>query len=399
MKVMTTVPVALAASVAMLASSNLFAQTTRSEEVEQEKAAKAAQVASPVTSPDDSLFGRVASLFMPAPPALELSFGGFRPGAGLAPGVAYVMPVGPDALWTTKAAWSVLNFKLAESTLAFPRLAANRLDIHARVRWENAPQLAFFGLGAATTRGDEAVYGLRSSEARAGADMRLVRWLRFGGALGYLAVTSDDGSGTLPSVGGLFTTASAPGLGSNPSWLHSTAYIGVDTRESPGYTQSGGLYRIAFHDYADRDGRFSFERTEIDLRQFVPLVHDNWIVAMQARANLADSRDDQVIPYFMLPSVGGGDSLRGFSQYRFTDRNTVQLRGELRWTPSSVLDMALFTDRGAVAPRWQGLDLHDLKTAWGIGARLHGANFTALRVEVARGDEGWRYHIAQSVSF
>ena len=41
-------------------------------------------------------------------------------------------------------------------------------------------------------------------------------------------------------------------------------------------------------------------------------------------------------------------------------------------------------------------DAGDFETAWGIGARFHGANFTALRIEVARGREGLRLIFAGS---
>jgi hypothetical protein len=58
------------------------------------------------------------------------------------------------------------------------------------------------------------------------------------------------------------------------------------------------------------------------------------------------------------------------------------LRSELRWTPSPVVDMAVFFDQGTVAASTTALDLHDLKRGWGIGARLHGPTHTALRLEV-----------------
>lgn len=393
------VPIAIVLAVGFLTASQVCAQTTREEEIEQQKAEKAARVQPQGRDEGDVMLDALERIFTPGPPAVELSFGGFRPGAGLSPGVAYVKPVGASALWTTRAAESFENFKLAESTLDIPTLARNRVDVRAVVRWEDAPRLGFFGLGAGTPAGAEVIYGLRTSEVGANADVRPLRWLRFGGGLQYLNVASENGAGPFPSVDSALTTVSAPGLGASPTWLHSATYIAIDNRESEGYTRRGGLYQVAFHDYSDRGDRYSFNRTEIDLRQFIPLVHDNWIVALQARADLMSAAAGQVIPFFMLPYLGGGDTLRGFSQYRFTDHNSLQLRGELRWTPSSVLDMAVFADQGTVAPSWQDLQLRGLKSGWGLGARLHGATFTALRLEVARSSEGWRYHISQSVSF
>ena len=61
--------------------------------------------------------------------------------------------------------------------------------------------------------------------------------------------------------------------------------------------------------------------------------------------------------------------------------------------------MAVFLDEGTVAPSPTALNLHDLNRGWGVGARLHGPTFTAVRFEIAHSVEGWRYNIARSVSF
>jgi hypothetical protein len=42
---------------------------------------------------------------------------------------------------------------------------------------------------------------------------------------------------------------------------------------------------------------------------------------------------------------------------------------------------------------------HDLRPCWGVGARFHGRTFSVLRLEVAHSSEGWRYNIAQGISF
>jgi hypothetical protein len=248
-------------------------------------------------------------------------------------------------------------------------------------------------------RGDEVSYGSRSAEAGGEVQARGARWFTYGAGVSYLSVRSSDGTGSTPSISSLATSEAVAGIGSSPAWWHTTAYAAIDSRQSPGYTDSGGLYHVAFHDYVDRGGVFDFTRTEIDLRQFVPVLHNNWIIALQARADLTSSADGQAVPFFMLPSIGGRDTLPGFADYRFTDKDSVLLRSELRWTPSPVVDMAVFLDQGTVAASAGALDLHDLKRGWGIGARLHGQTFTALRLEVAHSVEGWRYNIAHNISF
>jgi hypothetical protein len=377
---------AIALSAAFLTASSASAQSTRTEEIELEKGAKAASVEPPHRETGDRFLTTVQQLFAPEPPALKLSFGGFRPGAGLAPGVAWTMPTAKRGLWTTKAAWSVRNFKLFESSLDLPRLADGRLDVRPFARWEDAPTLDFFGVGPDTSRSDEVSYGLRSSEAGIDAGIRVTPWLNAGGGFEYLDVRSTSGD-------------NVTGPSSTTAWLHATTHVALDTRTSGGYTDRGSLARVSFDAFSDRAGRDRFRRTDIDVRHFIPLAHDNWIVALQGRADFTGAADGQVIPFFMLPYVGSADTLRGFSNYRFTDRDALLLRGELRWTPASILDMAVFMDEGNVAPTVRGLGLQDLKRGWGVGARFHGDTFSALRLEVAHSVEGWHAYMAQNISF
>lgn len=376
----------IALSVALVTASSASAQSTRTEEIEHEKSEKAATLQPPQRETADNVVSTIQHLFAPEPPALKLSFGGFRPGAGLAPGVAWVMPTAKRGLWTTKAAWSVRNFKLFESALDLPHLADGRLDVKPFARWEDAPKLAFFGVGPDTSRADEVSYGLRSSEAGVTAGIHVTPWFSGGGGLAYLDVRSTNGD-------------NLTGLPSTTDWLHASTYVALDTRVAEGYTDRGTLGRVSFDTYSDRNGHDSFRRTGIDVRQFIPLTHDNWIVALQGRADFAGAADGQVIPFFMLPYIGSPDTLRGFSNYRFTDRNALLLRGELRWTPASILDMAVFMDEGDVAPTVRALSLQDLKRGWGVGARFHGDTFSALRLEVAHSDEGWHAYMAQNISF
>jgi hypothetical protein len=61
--------------------------------------------------------------------------------------------------------------------------------------------------------------------------------------------------------------------------------------------------------------------------------------------------------------------------------------------------MALFFDAGTVAIRFQDLSLRDVEHDYGIGVRLHGPQVTVLRVELARGSEGWRTVFTTSAPF
>ena len=90
----------------------------------------------------------------------------------------------------------------------------------------------------------------------------------------------------------------------------------------------------------------------------------------------------------MLPALGGGSSLRGFTSWRFRDRNSILLQAEWRVLVNSFFDTAVFADAGKVTSRTSDLDLSRLKNDYGIGFRVHGPVATPLRIEFAKSNEG-----------
>ena len=58
--------------------------------------------------------------------------------------------------------------------------------------------------------------------------------------------------------------------------------------------------------------------------------------------------DDEQIPFFMLPALGGGSSLRGFASWRFRDNHSLLMQAEWRVLANRFLDMAVFYDAGKV---------------------------------------------------
>jgi outer membrane translocation and assembly module TamA len=82
--------------------------------------------------------------------------------------------------------------------------------------------------------------------------------------------------------------------------------------------------------------------------------------------------------------------LRGFSSYRFRDRHSLLFTAEYRWYVQEFVDMAIFYDAGKVTSHRSQLDFDGLKSSVGAGIRFHGPETTAVRLEVAHSQEGWR---------
>jgi hypothetical protein len=133
--------------------------------------------------------------------------------------------------------------------------------------------------------------------------------------------------------------------------------------------------------------------------QLLPVLREQFVFATRALLTIAIPDSGHEVPVVLAPFLGSGSTLRSFANRRFSDRNRMLLSGEYRWRPSRYLDMALFLDGGQVAPNWRDFDVSGFETSWGVGGRFHGPNFTALRIEVARGREGTRIVFAGSGAF
>ncbi len=119
----------------------------------------------------------------------------------------------------------------------------------------------------------------------------------------------------------------------------------------------------------------------------LPILREAWVLSFHARMQHANEKDDQRIPFFMLPALGGGSSLRGYSSWRFRDQNSLLLQAEWRIMVNRYLDMAFFYDAGKVTASTKDIDFENLKDDFGFGLRFHGPFSTPLRVEIARSRE------------
>jgi hypothetical protein len=208
-----------------------------------------------------------------------------------------------------------------------------------------------------------------------------------------------SGEGTSPSVDAIYTPESLPGLGARSSFLHSQATVGLDSRPSSGYARRGGFYGVTGHDYTDRDDALGFRQVDYEAIQHIPILRESWVLSLHGLATTTFDKGNQILPFYMLPSVGGGSTLRGFSSFRFTDRNSLLLQAEWRIMANRFLDSAVFYDAGKVTARRSDLDPHDLKSDYGFGVRFHAPMATVLRIDVARSNEGTRLVFAASPVF
>ena len=382
---------------AMLFATPASAQDSRAAELAAQQAEKSTRLIPNTVGSAERLLERFEDRFND-PNTIFVAFGGLYPSAGFGAGPAARRAIGRARL-SVGAAYSMRNYKMAQGSVNFPDLLNEKLEINTRVRWTDATQVPFYGLGNESSEDNRVNYGLKAFEAGAAAAIKPVSWFRIGGGVAHRRYEDREGTGSHPSIETGAFPAPTPGLFAEARYTQATAFTAIDWRTSPGYSRRGGYYAISLNNFKDADDNFGFRRVDAEIQQLLPLLKEHWVLAFRGAVRTTDVDDQQVVPYYLLPTLGGARMHRGYSDFRFQDRHVLLLSGEYRWLPSRVVDMALFVDAGKVTHERRDLDFNDLKTAYGIGIRIHGPTFTPLRLDVAHGDEGLKFHITGGIAF
>jgi hypothetical protein len=362
--------------------------TTREAAIEQAQAEKVKTLHPYVTNKGERVFQRLDTLLEGGAVRWHPFFDSAYSGGGFTLGVGHTTYVGGYNSIDVRGSYSIAGYKRAEVEFVAPRMFNRRAQLNLLGGWREATQVGFYGLGPDTSKDDRTNYLFNRPYASGLFTIfpaRRVLMLR--GGAEWTRWSQESGEGTFPSVETRYTPATLPGLGAEVDYLHTQGTVGIDWRTSPGYTRRGGFYGVTLHDFNDRDKNFGFQQVEYEAIQHLPILREAWVLSFRGRVQTAFDKDDQQIPFFMLPSVGGGSSLRGFSSWRFRDHNSLLLQAEWRIMVNRYLDMAFFYEAGKVAARRSDLDLDGLKDDYGFGLRFHGPFATPLRIEFARSRE------------
>jgi hypothetical protein len=294
------------------------------------------------------------------------------------------------------------NYQFVRADFSLPRLFDEHLELGVAWKYRRHTQDDFFGIGNDSLEDNRTTYLYKAREIEGRAVLMPLPWLRAGTRTRF--INPEIGSGTdsrFPSTEEIFSPQQAPGLVEQPNYLYADAFAEVDYRDEEDNARSGGYYHFALGKYSDRDfDSFSFRNAELLLQQFIPIFDKKRVFALQARIEATSADDGHEVPFYYQPVLGGGHSLRSVNDYRFRDRHIIQFNAEYRWEAFGLLDMALFTDWGKVAPRFEDLDFSDMTPAYGIGFRFNTASAVFFRFDIATGaGEGLHYFFKFSKMF
>lgn len=391
--------IALAAGPATTALAQTPEPDTRQAVIEAEQAKKDTTLQPYVPTKGERLIDRVEDVFVYPTQTWHPFFENAYRGGGFAPGLGYMWHASAYSYVDIRGSYSIKSYKRAEVEFVSPRLFHRRGELSLLGGWRDATEVGFYGVGIDTSTENRVNYGFERPYGGGLLTVRPTRrllLLRGGLDLSKWDMKSGTGGTSIEDV---YTPETLPGVGATTTYLHTQGTVGLDWREASGYARRGGFYGVTAHDYNDRDDRFGFRQLDYEVIQHVPILREAWVLSLHGLAQTTVVKGNQQVPFFMLPSLGGGSNLRGYSSWRFRDRNSVLLQAEWRIMVNRFFDTAVFYDAGQVAQHKSDLNFDRQQRDYGFGARFHTPFSTVLRIDVARSKEGTTLVFATSPVF
>jgi len=377
-----------------------FAQPpSRTQEIESEREAKSAHLTPDTLSKPEAILlairdRKIIERLTAGANGFGAQIGNMVTGAGFAIGPLYRREDLLGGRLTTSTyvqGATSLSYK-AETEWIIRPWKNDLLQFYTGADHRNYNRMEFYGQGPDSKKTGRSNYRLEDTNwdgvvgTRAGL-------FRFAAGTGYSWVNVGPGTrDDVISTDKIYGPLQAPGIDRQTNFLRTTVLGQFDYRDSSVGPKSGGNYIFQYTWFNDQVlNRFSFRRTDIDLRQYVPLFNKTRVLALRARTTLTETDGDNVVPFYYQPYLGGSDDLRGYRAFRFTGPQMVNFNAEYRWEIFSGLDGAVFWDGGKVTSRRGLVNFSNLESTVGFGLRFNVRNATFLRFDAGFSHEGFQF--------
>jgi hypothetical protein len=324
----------------------------------------------------------------------RLTFGNLATGSGFALGPEYLRRDLADGqvIFRGSAPGSLKKYYLLDLQLSLPKLANNHLFVDLYGAHRDYPQMEYYGPGPDSRKTGRSNYRLEDTSYDFTTGVRPWRHMNLGVTGGYVMVNVGPGTHRrYASAEQLYSPAVTPGIDRQSDFLRGGFFAQFDYRDYPGGPRSGGYYIARYSYLSDRKlDLYSFRRLDLEAQQYIPFFNARRVIALRGKSVLTYANHGQSVPFYLQPTLGGADDLRGFRPFRFYDDNMVVFNAEYRWESFSGLDLALFGDVGKVFHRRADWNLKDLEAAYGVGMRFNIRNSVFLRLDAGFSHEGFQ---------
>jgi hypothetical protein len=270
----------------------------------------------------------------------------------------------------------------------------SRFKLYASGRYRYMPEERYYGSGPDSRREDQKRFLLRDTlfEVTTGYQFTSrIAWTLKAGYLQHSLGLKDLGN----------RDGELPGAENPPNYFRMRSTVLLDYRDDPGIPHSGFSLALGWEMYENitQPDRHNFHRYGFDARGYVPLGSRQRVLALRSVFLDSIPEGGDEIPFFLQPSLGGGESLRGYDSYRFRGERAMLYQAEYRWEASKRWEFALFADTGTVSDSNRRLSFSKLKSNLGIGVRFKSSRATILRLDQTWGSEGAKTQVRVSAVF
>jgi hypothetical protein len=371
---------------------------TRAEQIEAAREAKAAHLtpAEPTRTEheldvieNNDILKRVTGTI----DGLRVGMGGLITGSGFAAGPEYFRHLYHEQMtFRASVRGSTHSYYLMDAELNAPHLAQDLAWINLYAVHYDYPSIDYYGPGQDSKKTGRRNYLLESTQLEFRGGLKVADRFRVGVTGKYLLENVGNGhADRFANIYETYNEQTTPGLFYQSDFLQGGGFVQYDWRDNPGNPRNGGNYVAEFSDFADVSrGLYSFDELHLEAQQYFGFFNRRRVIALRGRILATDPHAGNRVPFYLQPTLGGPDDLRGYRFDRFYDNNSAVLNGEYRWEVFSGLDMALFVDAGQVFDRWQSINLRNLRTDYGFGFRFLVADKVFLRIDTAFSPEGFQ---------
>ena len=323
-----------------------------------------------------------------------VSFGTIVPGSGFAIGPRYHRnDLFDGRLWLTVETRAAVNESyLGRLDLTLPHLFDDHAFLDFSTVHRDISEMPYYGSGPGSRKSGRSDYRLEDTNVELRPGVRVYKGLRAAAVGSFLAVNVGQGHSTrYISSDQQYGPDVAPGIDRQTNFWRGGGLVEYDWRDRTSSPASGGKYSAQYVRYLDRDlGAYSFLRLDLDASQYIPLFNGTKVIALHGSSSLTTNNANQHVPFYLQPTLGGPDTLRGYRIGRFYGDNSVMVNAEYRWQLSAVVDMAAFADGGKVFNRWEQWNLHDMQSDVGFGLRFKGRSGVAFSLDTGFSHEGFQ---------
>ena len=235
----------------------------------------------------------------------------------------------------------------------------NKYHLTGSISYINFPY-SFFGVGNNTRQANEDHLDQKRFKLNIEGEKRLGEHFYAGIVAGgyYYHFHSDNSNGTFQTDPRVQFRQGGPSIYLGPSAI-------FDNRNNNSYTTRGMIITTYYNQIQSMFSNNGFQGGffNIEYSQFIPITDQLVLGADIQEQNLVGGSS----PFYLLPSLGNDEMMRGYYNGRFRDRNLIAAQAELRYRLAQRFAVVGFAATGEVARNGYSFDA--LKPDYGGGLR------------------------------